>query len=111
MIRLFASFLVALSLFFSPMAMEMAGGMAMAHSTMAQMDEGCAGMHHSSPDDQKSDMKTSCAITCAAIPGIPSTIVEQSRPLKAKTVMVAAQVLTGMWPEGETPPPRIAPEI
>ena len=111
MIRLFAFFLVALSLLFSPIAMDMGGGMAMAHSATAEMDGGCVGMNHSSPDNQKSDMKMNCALACAAIPGTPSSLDEQASPLKAKTVMVAAQVLTGIWPEGETPPPRIAPEI
>jgi hypothetical protein len=111
MIRLFASFLVALALFFSPMAMEMGGGMAMGHSTMAQMDGGCTGMDHSSPDEQKSDMKMACAIACAALPGSPACLAEQTSSPKPANVALAAQVLTGIWPEGETPPPRIAPEI
>ena len=110
MIRLFASLLVALALFFSPMAMEMGGGMAMAHSPMAKMD-GCAGMDHSAPDNEKPDLKMNCAMACAAIPGSPADIGAHPASLKPADVALAPQVLTGIWPERETPPPRVAPEI
>lgn len=109
MSRLIASFLVALAMFLSPLAMV--GGMAMAHSPTLQTDDGCAGSHHRSTDGEKSDMKMSCAIACAALPGIASPAREQPLAIKGKTVMVPAQVLLGIWPESETPPPRAASEI
>jgi hypothetical protein len=111
MLRFLASFLVALALFFSPLAMEVGGSAAIAHTATAQMNGGCAGMQHSLPDNQKSDTKASCAIACAALPGTPARVCEQAVPPKGERVIAAAQVLTGIWPEGETPPPRIAPEI
>ena len=111
MIRFLASFLVALAMFLSPLAMASGGGMAVAHTTKSQVDEGCARTHHSSSDEQKSDMKTSCAIACAAITGTPSSVHEQIDQPNEQTVIAAAHVLTGIWPEGETPPPRIDPEI
>ncbi|TFI58450.1 hypothetical protein E2493_09975 [Sphingomonas parva] len=111
MIRLLASFLAALALFFSPLAMEIGGGAAMAHTTMAQMDGGCASTHHSSPDDQKSDVQMSCAIACAAIPAAPAGLAVQTTAPRTVNASLPAQVLSGIWPEGETPPPRIAPEI
>ena len=106
MLRFFASILVALALFFSPLAMEMGGGMAMANTTMAEMNGSCAGMHHPSSDDEKSDVKMSCALACAAIPGTPAPVADQAVPPKSDAVIVADPVLTGIWPEGETPPPR-----
>jgi len=110
MIRLLASFLVALALFLSPMVMEMGGGMAMAETRLTETDGGCAG-HHAPADDRTSDMKMSCAIACAAIPGTPATVKAQVVPAKGATLIGAAHMLTGIWPEGETPPPRSASEI
>ena len=109
--RLIASLLLALALFLSPLAMGTSGGAVMAHPAMSQIDEGCAGSHHTSPDDQKSDMKTNCAIACAALPGSPARLREQAPAPKGETIRGAAQSLTGIWPEGETPPPRNPPEI
>lgn len=111
MIRLLATLLVAFSLFLSPMAMEADGGMAMAHATQADMGGGCAGMDHSTPDDQDSDFGISCASACAAIPGSPAEIGDQALRVGGASLARPAQVLTGIWPERETPPPRIAPEI
>ena len=111
MIRLFASLLVALGLFFSPMAMEMGGGTAMARTSMAETEGSCAGMDHPSRDDQSSDVPMSCFSACAAIPGAPAELGEQAAALAAARIVLPAQRLTGIWPEGETPPPRIASEI
>ena len=111
MSRLIASILVALAMFLSPLAMGTGGAMAMAHPGMSQVDDGCAATHPASSDDQKPDMKMSCAIACAALPATHPPVGEQTVPQEAKAVMAAAQVLIGIWPEGETPPPRLAPEI
>ena len=91
--------------------METGGGMAMAHAPVVQMDGSCAGMQHSSPDEKKSDLQVSCAIACAALPGTSADFGHQTLAPRSADVVLPEQVLAGIWPEGETPPPRIASEI
>ncbi|WP_158298932.1 hypothetical protein [Sphingomonas psychrotolerans] len=112
MTRLLASFLVAFAMFFSPLAMEMGVGMAMAQTTASISDGGCAGMHDPAPEhEQKSGLKMNCAAACAAIPGTPATVRARFIHPKSRAAMVPTQALSGIRPEGETPPPRIASEI
>lgn len=108
--RFLASLLMAFALLFSPLAMKTGGSTAMAHTTMASMNEGCAGMHHSSADDQKSDMKLSCAMACAAVLTAPAALDAQA-PAGTTSIVSPAKGHSGTWPEGETPPPRITSEI
>jgi hypothetical protein len=112
MTRLLASIFLAFAMFFSPLAMEMGVGMAAAQTTVGTSDGGCAGMHDSAPEqEQKSGLKMNCAAACAAIPGTPATVRARFTHPKSRTAMAPAQVLSGIRPEGETPPPRIASEI
>lgn len=73
MTRLLASLTVAFAMFFSPLAMEKGGAMAMARATVGATDGGCAGMQHPASEEQKSDLKMNCAAACAALPGAPAT--------------------------------------
>ncbi len=107
MIRLLASMLAALALFLSPMVM--ANGAAVAQSS-AQMGDDCAAMHHSSPDNQKSDVKMSCA-ACVAIPAAPAGVGAQTIAPAPSNGVLPTQMLAGIRPESETPPPRFASEI
>ncbi len=111
MLRLFASLLVALAMFSSPLSMEMGVGTAMAQSTAAMSDGGCPGMHDPAPVEQKADLKMSCAAACAAIPVTPATVRARFVRPEARAAMAPAQVLVGIGAERETPPPRIASEI
>lgn len=108
MTRLLASLLVALAMFFSPLAMEMGVGMAMAQTTASVSDGGCAAMHHPAPEEHKADLKTNCAAACAAIPGTPATLRARCVHPKSSAAMAPTRALAGIGPEGETPPPRIA---
>lgn len=111
MTRLLASLTVAFAMFFSPLAMEKGGAMAMARATVGATDGGCAGMQHPASEEQKSDLKMNCAAACAALPGAPATMRARIIQPSSRTAIAPSQVLSGFLGEGETPPPRIASEI
>lgn len=112
MLRLISCFVVALTLFLSPLAM-VAGGQAMAHAPFSQ-SEGISG-HCSDANkqrgEQKPDVKIACANACAALHPQPIPVGEDQQFPKTETSIGPPQTLTGISPEGETPPPRITPEI
>ena len=111
MYRLIASLLVALALFVSPLAMANGAGMAMPHApALSQVDGHCAG-EEAPADDEGAPAKASCASACAACLSLGAT---SSAAVPMAPLVIAAtgpQVLSGIHPEGETPPPRILPEI
>ena len=111
MYRLIASLLVALALFVSPLAMSSSAGMAMPHAaTLAQDDGHCAG--ESAPaDEDGTPAKASCASACAACLSLGAISSEQAALAPVALAAAGPQVLSGIRPEGETPPPRILPEI
>ena len=109
MIRLFASFILALALLASPLAMT--GGVAKAHAPMAGMSADCADMDHSRSDSGSADRDMSCAIACAAIPCSPMRLDERAVPVAEAAPFGLSQLLPGIAPEAETPPPRTASEI
>ncbi len=109
MLRPFFLLLVALALLASPAIMSSGDGMASAHSAMSQAGE----MQGHCPGDSggPGDREMSCVSACAALPATESRVVEPTRPANGQFAPVAHQVFVGVQPEGETPPPRIAPEI
>jgi hypothetical protein len=113
MVRLLSSLFVALALFFSPLSMASGSGMAMSHpmTSAAPETEGhCAG-GESSTDESKAPAKLSCASACAAF--LPATPVASDEAPAGPAVLTLSgpKLLIGIHPKGETPPPRITPEI
>ena len=113
MVRLLSSLFVALALFLSPLSMAGGSGMAMSHpvtSAAPDMEDHCAGSE-SSTDEGKAPAKLSCASACAAfLPASPIASNEAPAERVALT-LPGPQLLIGIHPEGETPPPRLSPEI
>lgn len=112
MLRFLSSLLVAVALLLSPLAMASGAGMAMPQAAAATnaADEHCAGGQVPA-DDDRCLMKVGCASSCAAYP--PFTPLPQEKPstVRAKPGFARSQPLAGIHPEGETPPPRMTPEI
>jgi hypothetical protein len=111
--RLLSTFLAAIMLLFAPLAMAGGGGMAMANTSAVEMT--AAGGH--CPDtempssDTRSDMKSGCATACAAVPAGQPAMAGRADSPKVKNVMAGQPVPAGIFPEGQTPPPRMTPEI
>lgn len=113
MLRFLFSLIVGLGLLLSPVMMASGGGMALAHSTSVEMVEAdghCAGSE--APADEPSPQaKMSCATACAAFTPLSPAVRNQLQHEGPKAAMPPPQFLAGIHPEGETPPPRITPEI
>ena len=110
MSRVLSAFLLALALFLSPLAMIGSG----AHAAMPDTTSSAS---HCSDDgtapQQGQDgprMNVGCAMSCAAIAAAEPAAHAQDLPEPAQLGAVPARLLSGIHPEGETPPPRIAPE-
>lgn len=113
MFRFLASLLVAFGLMFALVAMTHGQAMATPHSSapaMVKNDDGAG--EHSPSSSHRSGMDISCAITCAAaVPAAEPMVTDRIAPPKAELAPAGFQELVGIQPEGETPPPRITPEI
>ena len=115
MLRILSSLLIAFALLLTPFTM-IGGSSAEAHAAMPQgasaashcMDEGKAAP---ASDKHGPGMKAGCAIACAAMPAAGPVPGEQLPPQAISPVSLSQQSLAGIQPEGETPPPRITPEI
>jgi hypothetical protein len=83
----------------------------MATPVTAEMGNACEGMAHHAPDKQKPDSRSSCAVACAAIPGLPAALPLAILFSKADPDMGPARLLNGIGPEAELPPPRHASAI
>lgn len=115
MIRFISSLLVAIGLLLSPLAMVNGAAMAMPHRAATGMvervaDGHCAG-EHAPADEEKAPAKASCASACAAVPAVPPVFLEETDQVREAIGLRGSQVLSGIHPEGETPPPRISREI
>ena len=113
MVRLLSSIIVALALFLSPLAMASGSGMAMSHPAAASTSEaaGHCGGSETPADDGKGPVKLSCASACAAfLPAGPAAS-DEAPADPAVLTHAGPQLLVGVHPEGETPPPRMTPEI
>lgn len=113
MFRLVSSLLIAVALLFSPLAMADGKAMAACHAPRASMDLDAHGVTTDAPPGHKerSDAKVSCTVGCAALLMVESAIGDEMPPTVAKTLASRSQLLIGIRLEGETPPPRITPEI
>ena len=113
MIRFLSSLFVALALFTSPLAMASGAGMAMSHpmTTAAPGAAGhCMGGAPSS-DQGDSPMELSCASTCPAFLPDGGEASDEAPAALAVLTLSHNPLLVGIHPEGETPPPRMTPEI
>lgn len=115
MIRLFSSLLVAIALLLSPMAMASGAAMAMPGAAVAAVAESVADGHcagkEAPADEEKAPAKASCASACAAVPAASPVFLEDAAVAREAISLRGPQVLSGIHPEGETPPPRIIREI
>lgn len=113
MIRILSCLFVALALFASPLMMANGAGMAMSHATTNAAPDPAG---HCSGDDtpsgqQDAPIELGCASSCAAfLPDHPVAANEAPAAL-AVLALTRDNSLAGIHPEGETPPPRITPEI
>ena len=112
MLRLFACLFAAMALFFSPIVMA-GGGMAAAHvpTTASAMPDGHCSGSEAPADDPQRDISEGCAGSCAAFEPAFPRIPEEAAAKRAAPPLPTHQLLVGIHPEGETPPPRITPEI
>jgi hypothetical protein len=113
MMRLFSSIIVAFAMFLSPVAMASGASMAMAHTTPAAV-AGEAG--HCSEEglpsaDGEMTMDLNCASACGAMIPASSRAYSSAESERTAPVRGGPQLLIGIQPEGETPPPRVTPEI
>lgn len=113
--RLLPSLLLALALLLSPLAMI--GGAGAAHAAMPQASSASRAMHCAeqgpAPQQEKRapGMEMGCAIACAAVPAAEAFTAERLPHDAMAPALLGDQLLSGIHPEGETPPPRIHPEI
>ena len=112
MLRLVSSLLVALALLFSPLAMTGGGAMAAPHASMVAtgMDGHCAGADAPSDNDHW-DAMAECAVACTSFVAVDAAISDNVPPIKQEVLVSEYASMIGVRPEGETPPPRITPEI
>lgn len=111
--RFLSSLLLAIALIVSPLGM-LGGGPGMAHpaagaaATTSHCDES-----HQAPasDKEKPGMERGCAVACAALAPLGGCVVEGNSAASVGPAARAHNFLSGIGPEGETPPPRINPEI
>lgn len=112
MARIFPILLLALSLVLSPLAM---GGSGAAHAAVPHAASSTAHCPQEAPAPSSQEhapgMKAGCAIACAAMPAAEPVPGDQLGPEALAPAPLVHQRLAGIHPEGETPPPRMHPEI
>ena len=111
MLKLLSLMVAAMALFLSPIAMMSGSSMAKTHGTAASsssVDGHCSGS--SQDHDEGSGMEAGCVMGCAAVTGSDPSVPAQSA-LSVKVSPAPHQFISGIFPEGETPPPRNTPEI
>jgi hypothetical protein len=113
MIRFLSSLFVALALFWSPLAMVSGAGMAMSHpSATAASDTGGHCTENEAPSGEESaPSELSCASACAAFLPCGPTTANEAPTAQAVLTLLGPQLLAGIHPEWETPPPRMTSEI
>lgn len=111
MFRIISALFVALAMFLSPVLM--ASGAGMAHAAPAAQTSGDDHCRGDSPpgDNQKPDMKMSCASACAAVPAATAAVAGPEVQSKGLAAAPEPLILAGLAPERETPPPRTTPAI
>ena len=106
--------LAALALFFAPLAMAGSAGAAAPHlpaASAASHETHCGG--DQAPQDEKGSKKrmAGCVSACSALPAVEPRMGGLALPVEGAVRLAMHQILVGIAPEGETPPPRITPEI
>jgi hypothetical protein len=107
-LRFFSAVLLALALFFSPVARMGNGGMAMASQmTPAETpaDSHCVGAVDDTRDEAPG-ADISCASACAAVHAMLPTIPGQVNVRRERESETLRSSLAGVLTEFETPPPR-----
>lgn len=109
--RLLSSLLLVFALLLSPLAMI--GGAGPAHAAAPEAAAShCAettpAMEH---EKDAPGMEMGCTIACAAVPATEPFSAERRPHDALPPALLGDQLLSGIHPEGETPPPRIRPEI
>ena len=111
--RLLSSLLLAFALLLSPLAMI--GGVGPAHAAAPQAAPAAGHCAEKTPatEHEKSapGMEMGCAVACAAVPATEPFSAERLPHDVLPPALLGDQLLSGIHPEGETPPPRIRPEI
>ena len=111
--RLLSALLLALALLLSPLAMI--GGAGAAHAATVQVTSPATHCPEADPAPQREKgvpgMNAGCAIACAALPATEAFTGERVSLAPWAPALLGDQLLSGIRPEGETPPPRIHPEI
>lgn len=113
MIRLLSSLFVALALFASPLMMADGASMAMSHASAdsAPQEAGHCSGDETPSDQQDAPVEMGCATACAAFLSDHHVAVDEAPVALAVLALTRDHALPGIHPEGETPPPRITPEI
>jgi len=80
------------------------------HGQMASADAGhCADMESKGDKKHKGGSSSAdCLMACAALPAAEAPLAVEQIVLRPTLVAVLVPVITGLSPEAETPPPRIA---
>lgn len=109
--RLLSSLLLAFALLLSPLAMI--GGAGPAHAAAPEAAAShCAETAPATEHEKDAPgMEMGCAIACAAVPATEPSHAERLPHDVLPPALLGDQLLSGIHPEGETPPPRIRPEI
>ncbi len=108
-LRFFSAVLLALALFFSPVARMGDGGMAMA-SQMSPAETPADGHCVGAVDDTSEEAPgadISCASACAAVHAMLPTIPGQVDVRRERESQAPRASLAGVLTEFETPPPRV----
>jgi putative hemolysin len=111
--RFLSSLLLALALLLSPLAMIGAAGAAHAATPQAAPAAGhCAEKGPTREHDKRAPgMEAGCAVACAAVPATEAFTADRLPHDPMAPALLGDQLLSGIHPEGETPPPRVHPEI
>ena len=111
--RLRSSLLLALTLILSPLAMI--GGAGSAHAAMSQTASAAMHCTEESPaqehEKRAPGVEVGCAMACAAVPATEPFTTERLPHSAMPAALRGDRLLSGIHPEGETPPPRIRPEV
>lgn len=110
MLRFFSLLAAVFALFLVPVGM--ANGAAVADTGLVGSNDHaahCAGEDR--PQDRSSEKMAGCVSACSALPGLEVSYAPPAKIETSKAQLPSHQVLVGIHPEGETPPPRITPEI
>ena len=114
--RRLVRFLTMLALLLAPLGMvgqhaAMAiPGTAQAAEHYAENADHCAGMSSESEDEgsPNTGCLVDCAVACSAIPALGSEIADQPIALALAQRLALISRVTGLHPESDPPPPRIA---